>query len=204
MSGTRYRLSFSSGGLLYNESLLILDTFQHARNWAATRSMAVENNLLQSRTVNSSKRKTGEVIARIRLLTEDQLNLLRSGSSEEQRYLLWLAACKHYTIIYEFAVEVLLEKFLRLDLLLEKEEYETFFEEKAQWNEELERVKPSTRKRTQQVLFQMLREAGIISSANMIIPALPSRELVTCLFEEDPKWLRVLPVSEADIKNKMG
>ena len=34
------------------------------------------------------------------------------GSSQEQKAVLWLAVCRHYRFIHEFATEVLREKFL--------------------------------------------------------------------------------------------
>ena len=203
MSSKKYSMAFSSGGLLYNESLQVLDVYFQVRDWGKTRKSVIDTNTLQSRTTGSEKRKVGEIISRISLLTAKQLDLLTAGSNEEQRYLLWLAVCKRYLLIYEFALEVLQEKYLRMDFLLSTEEYDLFFESKAEWHEELERVKPSTRKRTQQALFQMMREAEIISTENLIIPAIPSEPFLQCVMDDSQEWLRAFPVSEAEIKRRL-
>ena len=76
------------------------------------RNIVLRENLLQTRTESSTKRIVYEVVARLSLLTSQQLNLLAEGSVTEQQYLLWLSVCKNYTFIYEFAVEILREKIL--------------------------------------------------------------------------------------------
>ncbi len=203
MSSKKYSMAFSSGGLLYNESLLVLDVYLQVKDWGVTRKSIIDANTLQSRTLGSEKRKVGEIISRISLLTSKQLDLLETGSNEEQRYLLWLAVCKRYLLIYEFALEVIQEKYLRMDLPLSREEYDLFFEYKAEWYEEFERVKPSTRKKTRQTLFQIMREAQILSTENLIIPAIPSGSFLQCVMADNQKWLRAFPVSEAEIKRRL-
>ena len=37
------------------------------------------------------------------------------GTIQEQKQILWFAICKRYAFIREFAIEVLHEKYLRLD-----------------------------------------------------------------------------------------
>lgn len=200
MQNQQYSLSFSTGGLFYNESCIVQEVYRQCRSWDETRSRVMDNNLLQARTESSGQRRVREIISRLALLTDQQLDLFATGSRSEQLYMLWIAVCKRYAFIYDFAVEVLREKFLRMDLHLTGEEYSYFFESKAEWHEELENLKTSTRKKLQQVLFKMMREAEIISTENMIIPALPTAELIRSIADEDPKWLSVLPVSEREIQ----
>jgi len=87
-----------------------------------------------------------------------------------------------------------------MDLLLTTQDYDIFFEEKAEWYVELEKLTASTRGKLRQVMFKMMREAEILSRENLIIPALLTRDLVNVLAEDSPAWLTVLPVSEAEIK----
>ena len=176
-----------------------LKQYQRLQDWREVQRIAVEDNLIQSRTASSAKRRVREILGRLALLSSPQLKLLESGSVAEQQYLLWIAVCKQYSFIHDFAVEVLREKFLRMDLLLSADEYLYFFDSKAEWHEKLEKLKPSTCKKLQQVLFKMMREAEIISTENMIIPALPTGGLVKVFAKENLNWLRVLPVAEIDI-----
>lgn len=204
MPDVEYKMSFTSGGLFYSESLVLLEEYQRKKDWNEVQLIALQENLIQSRTTSSAKRRVREILARLILLSPPQLKLLGCGSVAEQQYLLWIAVCKQYTFIQDFAVEVLREKFFRMDLVLTTDEYTLFFDGKAEWHEELERLKPSTCKKLQQVLFKMMREADILSEENMIIPALPTVELIRVIAQENINWLRVLPVSETDIQRSRG
>jgi hypothetical protein len=193
-------MSFSTGGLFYTESLLIVDEYFSTHDWSLTRKSALEKNSIQSRTESSVKRRVREICSRLELLSLQQLTLIQNGSRSEQQYLLWLAICKRHPFIQEFAVEVIREKFLRMDLLISDQEYNIFFEKKASWHNELDQLQKSTRIKLRQVLFKILREAEIISDTFMIIPALLTAELVQAITTEDPQLLRVFPISDMDIQ----
>ncbi len=196
-----YKMSFTSGGLFFNESILFAELYNEIHDWQKTRGQVLTENLLQARTESSSKRRTREICSRLKLLTENQLQLFLSGSRQEQQYLLWIAVCKCYPFIREFMVEVVREKYLRMDLHLQPQDYEIFFEDKAEWHEELDQLRDSTRAKLKQVLFKTMREAEIISQDNMIIPGLLTEQLTKVLAADNPSWLAALPVSDMDINS---
>ncbi len=200
MTDKKYNMSFSTGGLFYTESLVALDVYLKEQDWAKTRKKILANNLIQTRTESSAVRRAREVCFRLEKLSDQELQLLASGSAQEQFYLLWVAVCKNHPFIKEFAVDVIREKFLRMDLLLELTDFDIFFEDKAEWHDELEQLTDSTKAKLRQVLFKIMREAEILSKDNMIIPGLITQELATVLAKDNPVWLTVLPVSDADIK----
>lgn len=200
MTSTRYNMSFTTGGLFYSESLRVLEIHQKERDWRKTRDCVLVDNIVQARTRSSAVRKVREVCFRLKNLTDQQLKLLFAGTTQEQLYLLWVAVCKKHSFITEFAIKVMREKFLRMDLLLEPADYEVFFQDKAEWHEELERLTDSTKAKLRQVLFKIMREAEILSKDNMIIPGLITKELALVLAEDNTVWLTVLPVSDADIQ----
>jgi len=201
-----YKMSFTSGGLFFNESIPVAELYDRTHDrrghcWKQTRDQVLSENLLQSRTKSSAKRRIREICSRLQLLTDRQRQLLLSGSRQEQQYLLWIAVCKYYPFIKEFTVEVVREKYLRMDLNLQPQDYEIFFEAKAEWHEELDQLKDSTRTRLRQALFQTMREAEIISQENMIIPGLLTEQLTKVLAMDDPTLLAVFPVSDMDINS---
>jgi len=197
---TQYSMSFSTGGLFYNESLLIVDGYFSTNDWTLTRKSALEKNSIQSRTESSVKRRVREICSRLELLSQQQLTLIQDGSRSEQQYLLWLAICKRHIFIQEFAVEIIREKFLRMDVLLNVQEYDAFYQKKALWHNELDQLQKSTRNKLRQVLFKILREAEIISDSCMILPALLTQELVQAIATDDPQLFRVFPISDMDIQ----
>jgi ABC-type molybdate transport system permease subunit len=53
---SRYRLSFSVGGLFVNEAVVALPLFVESRDWRAVRTAIDADNLLQARTVATARR----------------------------------------------------------------------------------------------------------------------------------------------------
>jgi len=161
---------------------------------------ALSDNLLQARTQSTAQRILKEITSRLILLTSDQLQLLVDGTRSEQNYLLWLATCKRYAFISDFAREVLREKFLCLEILLTHDDYDLFFHNQAQWHEELDNLSLSTRKKNRSVLFRIMKEAELLNSKNVIFPALFSRDLITAIAADDPSFFSCFPVSDRDVK----
>ena len=197
---SRYSMSFTSGALLRHESITVAELFNDLADWSGVRDRTIAENRLQMRTRNSSQRVCREVISRLKQLTPAQLEVVLDGSRQEQDYTLWLAVCKRYRFLYDFAAEVIREKYLRLDLALAPEEYDIFFNRKAEWHPEVEAVAPATRNKQRQFLFKMLREAELLSSAGRIVPALLSPRLIDAIRDDDPAHFAVFPVSEMDVK----
>jgi len=52
------------------------------------------------------------------------------------------------------------------------EEYESFFNLKAQWYEELEKITDSSRYKQRTVVYKILREADIIDKNKFILPSI--------------------------------
>jgi len=200
MTDQTLSMSFTSGTLLYHESLIVAGLHAELGAWEAVRQVVVAENRLQMRTLNASKRICREVISRLRLLTPQALDLLRTGTQIEQNLLLWLAVCKRYGYIYQFATEVLREKFVQLDFLLSHDDYEIFFNRKAEWYPEVERVASSTQRKQRQVLFKMLREAGLLDEQGRILPALLTPRLATLIQADDVAFLKIYPVTDQDMR----
>lgn len=196
----KYSMSFTSGTLLHRESVVVAELFAELNDWDAVRDRIVAENLLQMRTENASRRITREVTSRLKTLTADELTLFCEGSRDELRLLLWLAVCKRYRFVYDFATEVLREKFLRLDMTLTQEEYDVFFSKKAEWHPEVEGIASATQAKQRQVVFKMLREADLLLDDGRIQPAILTPRLIETIQADDPAHFAIYPVSEYDIK----
>lgn len=200
MVHTKFSMSFTTGTLLYRASVTIAELYDDMRDWNAVRDKVIAENRLQMRTLNASKRICREVTSRLKLLTPAQMEIVREGSRQEQHYVLWLALCKRYRFIYDFAVEVVREKYLRLDFDLSYDDYDAFFNAKAEWHPEVERVTDTTRKKQRQFVFKMMREAEVLSEHHHIIPAMLTPRLVEAVGQDDLAHLAVFPVSDIDVR----
>lgn len=188
-------MSFSTGGLFQRESTLLAELYIDLEDWDQVKDRAISENLLQARTESTSKRRCREIIGRLKTLSTPELSLLIYGDTNEQKYLSWLAACRRYPFVGEFATECLRESYLMLKPTLELSEYDTFYQRKSDWHQELEELKPSTKKKVRQVLFRMLREAGLLEEDGRIIPALFTPGLLSS-FKNPNQDLAFFPVNE--------
>ena len=197
---SKYSITFARRGLLLRDSIMLTELYLKVQDWSEVRQHVLEANLLQMRTISTSKKHCSEIISRLKTLTEKQLDLVATGSVDEQRYLLWLAVCKRYNFIFDFALEVLQEKYLRLDLRVTYDEYDQFFNSKADWHDELSRLGIETHKKVRQTIFQIMREAQLIDKQNHILPMLVSAKLIRTICDDSKSNLNVFPLSDKDAR----
>jgi len=200
MSNDRYIMSFTTGGLFRRESVHLAVLYLDLGDWESVRDKVITENLLQTRTLNTLKRVCREIISRLKNLSADELKFLIEGSHQEQSYLLWLAVCRRYRFIADFAAEVLHERYITLMTKLAYEDFDSFFNRKSEWHSELEGITPATRNKLRQVLFKILREADIVAANNMINGALLSPRLLEAIRQNSPRDMLYFPVFESDLK----
>lgn len=178
MNENRYSMSFTTGGLFRHESVMLAALYLELGDWNAVCENVIGKNLLQTRTLNTSKRIAWEILSRLKTLNTDELELLVKGDHQEQGYLLWLAVCRRYRFIAEFAVEVLRERYISLKMDLTADEFTIFFNGKSEWHPGLDGIRPASRNKLRQVLFRILREADLLNSENRIVGAMFSPRLM--------------------------
>lgn len=203
MSTKKYSLSFTTGTLLQHESIEVAKLFLQTNDWKATRNQAVDENLLQARTLNSLRRTCSEVISRLKTLSLQEINDLVAAPPRQQGYLLWLGICRRYQFIADFAVEILHEHYVTLKSIVTHDDFNAFFNQKSEWHDELNKISPQTRAKLRQVLFKMLREAELIDQHGLILPALVSPELVALISRHNPQDFLRLPIFEQDIRRAL-
>ena len=204
MTDTRYRLSFTTGGLFLRESTAVAACFLALRDWQKARDQARQENMLQVRTAAAATRISKEVTARLELLDVEEVEALVDLNMRDQAYLLWVAVCRRYTFVRQFATEVLREHHLSLRRELSFGDYDNFFNSKALWHSELDELTPSTQKKLRQNLFRMLREADLISEQHLIQPALLGPQLAKLLAHGGEGDLMVFPISDTEILRWLG
>ena len=196
----RYRLSFTTGGLFVQEAPPVIECYLRLGDWVKTRNQVRQENLLQVRTAAAATRISKEVTARLEQLDELELRAVLESGFRDQAYLLWVAACRRYAFIRDFATEVLREHYLLRRRQLTFGDYDNFYNAKALWHSELDEIAQSTQRKLRQNLFRMLREADLISEQHQIQPTLPSPELAQILVRRGRSELLVFPSTENDIQ----
>jgi len=194
-----YRMSFSTGGLFVHESIVLAGLYTTLNNWDATWQQAQAANLLQARTQATLRRTSRELILRLQTLNPHELSLLTTGTPEEQTAILWLAVCRCYPFVGQFATEVLHERYITLKATLGPEDFDAFFNQQALWRPTLEAISPGTRSKLRQVLFRILREAGLLDRRQTIQAFSPSPRLQTLLINQSPAELSYFPMLPSEL-----
>ena len=200
MTSGRYSMSFTSGTLFHTESVKLAGLYLELSDWNLVRDRVIAENLLQARTQNTLKRICREVISRLKKLNQAELECLVEGSHQEQAYLLWIAVCRRYSFIADFAIEVLRERYITLKTDLTQEDFDAFFNRKSEWHNELDRLTQATRSKLRQVLFKILREADLLTCSNMINAAMLSPGMLKLLQYGRAREALYFPVFESDLK----
>lgn len=200
MNLDRYSMSFTTGGLFYRESVKLASLFLEISDWNDVRTKVISENLLQARTQNTLKRVCREVISRLKTLTPLEIDLLINGSTQEQGYLLWIAVCRRYRFIADFAVEVIRERFITLKTDLNYIDFDSFFNRKSEWHTELDEIQPSTRSKLRQVIFKMLREADLLTENHLINAVTLSPNLIATICRNSRQEFMYFPIFETHLK----
>lgn len=192
----KYRMSFGTGGLFLNESVAIAHLYQDLGDWTAVKRSAGEQGIIPFRKQSSVTRSVREIANRLEVLKADEIDLLCHGDHGDQLSVLWLALCRGYRFIGEFAVELLSERFLSFRTHVTYDDFDAFYSAKAEWEPELEAISTSTREKLRQILFRLMREAGILNQEDHICRALLSPSFTALITRSDPHELRFFPGAE--------
>ena len=189
-----YKMSFTSGGLFLNESVIVAELHVAGEDWKVTLSRALEEGATSLPKAASNRRTLREIVNRLMTLTEDEVRfLVEDAGRQEQQHLLWVATCRAYRFVREFAVEVICDRYIAYQLDLPLESFDIFFDAKADWNEGLASISESTRNKLRQILFRMMREAGVVSDGNRIQSTYLSAQLRQVIEATNPADLAVFP-----------
>lgn len=199
MSLQKYSMAFSTGGLFHAESVKLSKLYLEIGDWNKVRNYAIETNVLQTRTATTLKRVYREVFSRLETLHVEELEFLVQADAINQGYLIWMSICRRYPFIAEFATDVLRERYLSLKTDLHYEEFDSFFNRKSQWHPEIDQITTLTRNKLRQVLFKMLREAGLLTTDNVIIPAMISSKLLDLIRRNNHEEILYFPVFERNL-----
>ena len=184
----KYKIGFTRPALL-SESVLVAREYTERKSWAATKRTVDQDNLLQTRTKRSSAIAFGEIQQRLSLLNSEQIEVIADDHPQDVRQLVWIAICKQYPFIGDFTIEVLIPAHQSGRHQVDHDDYGYFFNAKADWHPELESVSNKTRSNARQALFQMMRQCGLLSDANQLIPQMISSAVQNCSPESDLAYI---------------
>lgn len=193
MSTPEYTLSFTTGAALIHESVVVAGLYCEFRDWPRVREKVMTENSFQTRTHSTLKKLYGEVSRRLKLLSDEQLQLVATGTAEQVRALVWLSICRQYKFIHDFTVEVSAPQYEMARFLLTYEDYDAFFNTKAEWHDNLDTASKQTKSKARQVLFKMMKECGLIGEDNELQHQKLDGQLTQLIKKSSSDELRLYP-----------
>ena len=217
----RYRLSFTVGGLLAEQGRIIAALFSGDRGEHVNpdsdpanrtteveheigeritriRKQAIEENVFSIRTRSANSRVVSEVLKRLSALTETEIHYLADDDTpaSDRQALMWVAMCRYYVLVGEFANEVLRERYLMGFSTLNKDDYDRFIQAKSMWHPELEELSALTAGKLRSNVFKAMSEAELWEKeSDTLLPSLLSKS-VTAILENRPESFRFFPTRE--------
>jgi hypothetical protein len=190
----KYNFAFTATSLRLREMIL----YANAR--LDSREIDFVNELGKGK-VATGKRFNQEFRKRLNKLTNTQLALLATGDLIAQKQIAFLAVCKTYGFLRDFAIEVLREKILLFDYEFNDGEYISFYRRKIDLHPEMEKLTETTQKKIRQVSYKILEQAGIIEDvkSKTFHPQLLDKSVSDAIVSDDPNWLKIFLISDMDI-----
>ena len=177
----KLNMSFTVGSLLTRESMQFIELYNKHQDWIEAKREAVKTNILQTRKISSCQRIVTELYSRLKLLNPKELNLLINGSRIDQSHILWLALCRKYRFIYNFATNVIRNKLIKFDFQLKDSDFNLYFDSQELIYPELEKISEKQKNKLRQTLFRSLKEANLVDKNKLIKQFIASRELIEAI-----------------------
>ena len=149
----KFAFSFTGASALIAETIAIANEYKQLGNWDEVKKSTSDQNLLNKVKEATFTREFREIKKRINLLTDEQLDLLITGSPDEMKAMVFVSLLKTYSFLFDFMVEVIRNKYFLFDNLMMDSDYTRFFNTKALTHKELEELSAQTAKKVKQVIY---------------------------------------------------
>lgn len=198
----KYSFSFTGASALISETLVIAKEYHKLNDWNTVQISLSDNNHLNKIKQGTFKREFSEIKKRLSLLTPNQLQLMIQGSYEEAKFMILLSLVKAYPYLFDFIVEVLLNKYLLFDRTLLNSDYTRFVNSKSLQHPELENITEITSKKVKQVIFKLLEQVGLITNIKngIILKPFLSNQVLKVVLDDEPVYLSAFLYSSEEIK----
>lgn len=157
---SKYELGFSAGALLSDHFQAVISSGVDLKELSEG-SAKVDFRLLPVNSEKSQKRYLSEVLKRLKGVSVLVLEQYRLVDSKEQRVIEFYAAIRHYSILSEFMIEKVRDKWLNMDYELSAHDFKSFLLHKLSEADDLDQVSELTTNKLTQVALKMLKELGM-------------------------------------------
>lgn len=192
MAGS-YNLSITGAALRRPDTIETAKLYLELLDWVEVRKRVVEENLYQLNSEASLKRFVGDIIRRLRSLTDDEIAFLVDSHSDDQSAMLWVAICRTYPFVSGLSATVLRDGYEQGIPTYTEGAFEAYFAQEAEMHPELQDLSLRSHKKIRTQIFRMLVECDLISEDGTITPIHPSSAFVHAIDDMHQDDLDLFP-----------
>jgi hypothetical protein len=162
VSQKKYKAGFTAGSLLLKESEVLIASINDVVDYLKG-DENLNPSLVPNKFESSQKRIKTEVDNRLKAIGSPLIiNAFINADTRNKNLILFYGAAKHYAVIADFMLEIVLLKWTKQNLTLTNDDFLGFLFLKEDSHPELEKFTPVTKKKMAEVVLRMLRELGIL------------------------------------------
>lgn len=188
-----YCLSMSGASARMPESMIAAQTYLELKDWNATRRAIIDDNLFQLNAASSRERISGELIKRLRTLTDEEVEFFVRSFGDDRCALLWCAICRTYPFVRDLSIQLVAGRYDRTIPDLTREAYEAFFQEQAELHPELVSLSALGKGKVRNVVMRMLDECRLVDKEGRITPLHPTPAFKAALSDDHADDLLLFP-----------
>ena len=196
-----YRLSFTGASFFLHETIELAELCLEYDNCTDAVNSLLSSDVLD-RSKSTVKRESSEIVLRLNTLPRTLLERFATADHDDAKIILLYAIIKTYPIIKEFCVEVLYEKILIMDNILQEYEINAFFRKKEEDHEVFDEKSDATKKKLKQVMLKMLADADILTTTKervLVKPYVDSTISKMIADDSDESYLKALLMNDSEI-----
>lgn len=171
---SKYCLSMSGSSVRRAETVETARLYLELGDWAEVRRRVMVDNVYQLNAESSRKRVAGELIKRLRMLSDTELRFLVDSYGDDQSAMLWVAVCRTYEFVSGLSASVVRDRYASGIPTYTDGAYEAFFDQEAELHPELVALTAESRKKMRNQVKRMLVECGLVTEDGTITPIHPS------------------------------
>ena len=198
---SNYRLSFTGASFFLHETIELSKLCLEYDNCTDAVNSLLSSDVLD-RSKSTVKRESAEIVLRLNSLPATLLEKFATTDHDDAKIILLYAIIKTYPIIKEFCLEVLYEKMLIMDNILQEYEINAFLRKKEEAYEVFDEKSDATKKKLKQVMIKILADSDILNSTKervIIKPYIDTGIARMILDDSDENYLRALLMNDSEI-----
>ncbi len=163
MEEKEYSASLTGEPLQFYESKVVAELMLKNLNFEEIKSKIYDENLFNYKTKKSIYKRVASVYKRLKDLDDFLIEFLVEGTSSNARVIVLYSIMQTNRLFYEFMMEVVRIKFLKMDYVLSKRDLNRFFDNKKEQSEKIASLHEYTISKLQQVFLKILKEAKLLT-----------------------------------------